>query len=691
MHARTRYLLASVILHAGVWLPAPGAAAGEAEEGREPAPARTNPGAVHLGISEFYLGLESEYEWRRVKSSVPRKRDTTQKNSDFYLAETLGLGLQGDIIDPALVDWQANLTFGLTQGWFRETIESFEEMDRDSGWLLEYDISIEALKTKPVSVSAYARHSDDRIPRRFLPSLRERQTEAGVSVLVLTGPATTEIGFSWTDIDRTGNRLDEDDESLRTTRFYVDQKWEFSESHRLRLSFDHEREESSYQGSLLDFDTRRNELRVEHELAFGPEDKHRLDTYLRFNDEHGDLARDEFEFVPRLSLQHTDKFKTVYRYAMYRFVQDAIELDQHKLDAQALYQPTSDLRVSADGFALYERVDQDVETYEWGAGLDVGYARPTPYGKLSADVAFGFDRARTVGDAGSRLVRGEGHQLGDVRAAFLRQTGVVRTSILAHNAERTRYYVEGADYTVTVSGGRAVVRRVPWGRIGEDEVVYFDYEYLVPARATVDSYRTDLLIEHPFKFGLTPYYAFEARFQHVESSPGTPLIRDNTDRHRFGLRYAAERWSVGTEYEIFDDAIEPYDAVHVTGQAALLRSAGHSLDLTGELSRYWFEGGLDDRRVWWLDIDLADRIQLNNDLSVMTTAGYRWEDDSVDGETNGVDVECGLRYTRGQLTVELTMEYDLLSIAQNRENGFGVFLNLRRDLTHVFPASWRTR
>ncbi|MEZ6085717.1 MAG: hypothetical protein R3E58_17635 [Phycisphaerae bacterium] len=37
---------------------------------------------------------------------------------------------------------------------------------------------------------------------------------------------------------------------------------------------------------------------------------------------------------------------------------------------------------------------------------------------------------------------------------------------------------------------------------------------------------------------------------------------------------------MGTELEIFDDTIEPYDSMHLTGRWNALRSAEHTLDLT---------------------------------------------------------------------------------------------------------------
>ena len=49
------------------------------------------------------------------------------------------------------------------------------------------------------------------------------------------------------------------------------------------------------------------------------------------------------------------------------------------------------------------------------------------------------------------------------------------------------------------------------------------------------------------------------------------------------------------------------------------------------------------------------------------------------GTTNGFDLEGTLAYRRGYLTVELTLEYDLLRIAGSREDGMSAWLNFRWD------------
>jgi hypothetical protein len=42
---------------------------------------------------------------------------------------------------------------------------------------------------------------------------------------------------------------------------------------------------------------------------------------------------------------------------------------------------------------------------------------------------------------------------------------------------------------------------------------------------------------------------------------------------------------------------------------------------------------------------------------------------------------------RGYLTINLDVEYDLLALARGRDDGLGIYLNVRRDLSHLLPAA----
>jgi hypothetical protein len=640
-------------------------------------------------LHDVWLEFEGEFESRRVRYRG-RRNWFEQRNTDLLFEESVGVEFTGFLLDPNLLDISGSFAAGLSQSRFEESIGGWGDTESDTGYLLEFDISLEALRTKPLSFSAYARRADERLPRRFLPSLEEETTELGFAALLSTESLTVDAGLTWRDTTRTGHRDYYDDEDLSQLRFYTDADWEIREGQHLRFAYDYEDEHSVYQGSDFSFDTQRHELRLEHEYAFGPQDRHQWDVFFRLHEEEGSYARDEWEAGSFLRLEHSDRFSTSYRYNFYRYRVDGTNIDQHKYDIGAVWRPSDPWRFSLDGYALHEQIDGDVRTDEYGGIAEAAWEKPTRWGTLYANASAAYDRAQTRGDTSRRFVRDEAHSLDEVRSTFLRERNVIAASVLAHDATRSRIYLPGEDYLLYRVADRLAVVRNPLGRIAEDEVVYFDYVYATAFRRTVDTLRTGFDVEHAFEFGLTPYYYYEGRCEDVEDTSWS-LYRepDNMHRHRFGTRYEQPGWRVEGEFEIFDDSFEPFDAVHLMGSWSAVQDLDHQLDLTADVSRYWFTGGIDERDVWWIDLDLTDHWRLSPFVSLDASLGYRYEDDSIAGVTNGVDVAGGLIYARNYLSVELTVEYDLLSLPDSREDGVGVFLNVRRSLAHLLPERRR--
>ena len=681
---RSLYRRCPCILAALTSFSATGAASPEGQP--EVGSAAEAPRWLSLRATELSLELETEYQRRRVGSERPGT--PSQRNRDFRLAESVQLRLDGDVIDPLFINWTADLKLGVGQERYYERVGHFDQTDSDSGIVQEFDVSLNILPAKPFSVTAYARHVRDRVPRRFLPSLLEENTESGVTAFWNQDHWTSELGLSWSDLDRSGNQNELEDESVRTRRLYWDNRWQFTDTHHLGVVFDHQREESQFQGSRNDWDTNRDELRLEHELAFGPGAIHRLDTFVRLNNEKGDLPRDESELIPRLTLQHSDALRTIYRYSFYRLDQGGIEMRRNKFDWQAIYQPDRNLRISGDLFGLREETEDDVDTCQIGGSLDAAYRQPTPHGELLVNAAFYLDNERSTGDPDGGVVRDETHVLDPTRPTYLIEPDIRRDTIVARNLGRTRIYLPGHDYIFVAVGRRTVVYRLLGGRIAVDEAVAFDYQYRVPTNGTITSTRVDFRVEHPFAFGLTPYYAFDIRRQDANGSRGVSAFEDNTERHRFGVRYDRARWSLLAEVDLFDDDVEPYDSYQISGKTNLFREANRSMDATATASWFNFTGDWDRRHVGLIDLALTNRLQLNEYLSSSLSTDYRLEDDSVDGQTNAVDVEVGLQYRRGYFELDLTLEYDLLTVGDHDE-GFGIWLTIRRDLSHLLASGTR--
>lgn len=657
--------------------PFPPAGADSAEEDVVVEDSRIRPGLFHLGLSEAWLEFSTIYEDRRVEPQ--RGRRPAQTNRDLRFEESLHLRLNGDVIDPLLFSWDAGFDLGLSQERYDERGGRQSNSESRDGLLLQYDVSFSLLREKPLSVSGYARQSRNRIPRRFLPSLTDERNEGGITAVLNLNRWVTTFGLEWSDIDREGNRADRDNESSDLTRFYVDSSLDLGDDHALRFSYEHQDEDISFQGTRESLRTRRDHWRLGHDFVFGDEDEHSLNTVVRISEESGPLARDETELTSRLSLTHSDSFKTAFRYSYYQLGQGSLDLTRNKVDLQAIFRPDEFFQLTGQAFWLSEDSVDNLDSRQFGAGVDLRYRRPNPWGEFTANVSFNADRERLTGRAEAGIIRGEAHALDSLQPRYLIKPDIERFSIVAYNLDRTRIYLRGEDFNVISVGRRTAVVRTLNGRIGPSETVLFNYRYAVPNDADIATYRFDVLLEQQCHNGLTPYYGFELRRQDADGTYLQPVFEDQTERHRFGVRMDRPDWSATGEVELFDDSILPYHRYHLDGRVLLWDDAVHSMELTAGASWFNFRGDFDARRVWLVDVGAREEIRINQYLSTNIGVLYRWENDSRDGETNAVDLEYGLRFRRGQLDVSLTVEYDLLTV-DTRDQGFGVWLTVRRDI-----------
>ena len=93
----------------------------------------------------------------------------------FGVEERVGLKLGGVVLDPGFLTFGGELSFALTQDRFEEKSDfSFDLTDRDNGYLLQYDLRANLFPGKRLSGSVYGLRQEDRINRRFQPTLKQQ-------------------------------------------------------------------------------------------------------------------------------------------------------------------------------------------------------------------------------------------------------------------------------------------------------------------------------------------------------------------------------------------------------------------------------------------------------------------------------------------------------------------------------------
>jgi len=637
---------------------------------------------------DAYLEAEASYDHNRVQTARrnPFRRGFNQTNRATHIQESLGLDLEGTVLDPGIMTYGASFSFGLSQDRFQESNRDFDRTDSDNGQLLEYDLRVNLFQGRRLSGMVYGLQRSDRIPRQFQPSLDEDRTGFGTSWTYAHERFPMELTYDYEETDRTGNRDRTDNEHFTENTLHYNLEWIVSPYNHFKLSYDHSDSKQAFQGTRRQFETRRDLFTIDHEVSFGEQHRNSFRTLIHWQEESGDFARDFFEIGPQLTLQHTDNLQTQYKYQFNRERFENSDIQTQRADFQLIHQMYSNLTTTVDAFGLFEDAEDDNNTTQYGSSVDWQYNRKNPLGHFYANLALAYDTEETRGGGGDRIALDEAATFHDPLPIILRNRDVARFPIIVTDASGLRLFFEGLDYYVLQRDHSTLLVRAPFGGIGDGTTVLVDYRYRTPNHQQIDTLRVDFNAEQQFSNGITPYYRLSYRNQEDDRTSFFAQRADRTDHHRLGVRYARPRYEMGAEWEIFDDTVEPYDAFHLDGLWHIVQLPQHSIDASARFSRFFFEGGFDRRNVNILNMEVNHRWHLGENLSTVERLTFRWEDDSVDGITRAWDATSGVNYRVGDFSAELTVEYDRLDLPDSIEDDVGLYVRVRRDIPDIFAT-----
>lgn len=652
-----------------------------------------------LGIDElrFDFQLEGSFDEREVRYERERRfagGTERQINRARRFEESLGVETSGWLYREDAFQFDIAARWGLSQEKYVERWIGRDRVERPDGNLLEYDIHAILFPRGQISLTASASQSDSRIPRAFLPSLERERDRYEVSLLWNDPTLPSRITFEHLDDQLSSfTRSLDDDEQRRRDRFHYETTWQISPLQELRWEYEYTDRREEYSGSDTRFDTNRHFLMLQHVLRFGPEQRSVWNTELRVQEEKGDLARDQLELQTRLRLQHTDALSSFYQAQLLKESYQGFSTDTYRGEIGLTHQLGDALTTTAQVYGLRHQAERNTDFTEWGTLLSSSYARDNDWGRFSANASYSFNNIDTSSGRRTGVILKESVTFRDPLPSYLAQTYVRRWTILVTDANRTRTYLPGRDYLIVPLGRYTALVRMPTGQIADRETVLVTYTYRVHSDYDISRHRVDWRVQQDFEWGLSPYYAGNVQGESLDRQRFLRFEERDIQRHRLGATFRQPRWSVGAEYEYNDDDIDPYQAVHLTGDAVLLQRFNQQLDAKAAFSQFWFEGRrrrgnlLRERDTALFDAGLSYRAWLNRQVELKSAALFRYEDDSAYGITHGFDLTAGLEWRIGFFTLEFDAEYDVLELPGSRDDGLSVWLRLRRE----FPVVRRTR
>ena len=633
----------------------------------------------------FSLAFEGAYDRRdtRYASGALLGRRYRQSNRAHRFEETVGLETSGAILDERVLRFDIAGRWGLSQEWFAEDRPGSDLREDSHGDLLEYDLNFSLLPRGELSATAYVQRLDSRIPRAFQPSLDRTRERYGAELFLRNPRLPMRLSFEHIrdELDsRTGNLFDDEQRGRDTLRYEA--TWQIDQRHSLRLEYEYDDRREEYSGSRTVFDTTRNYITLNHVLRFGDQGRSSWETLARFQDEQGDLARDTTEVSTRLRLQHSDALASNYAAQYLRDSFQQLSTRSWRWEAGLTHRWGDQLTSTAQLYGLRQNADGESDFTEWGGLANVAFNRQNALGRFSSNLSYNHVATDTRDDNRRGIVIAESVTFRDPLPAYLVHRDADLFSLVVTDANRSRTYLPGRDYVAVRLGRYTALQRVASGQIVDRQTVLVSYTYRIFGDRDVARDRIDLRVQQAFNCGLTPYYAASIQNEDLGDARFLYYGARNVNRHRIGATYRQRRWSAGLEYEYNYDTIDMYQAVHVNGDVVLWRSARNQLDGKSTFSHFWFDDsdGLARRDTTLLDVGASYRHLLASNLEASASATYRYEDDSLFGTTNGVDLTGALQWKIGYFSLRLEAEYDLLDLPGSRDDGFSVWVKLKRDI-----------
>ena len=617
--------------------------------------------------------LELVAEKRTDEEGTSQNR---RKSEMTVFEERLRFKTEGDIYHPDFLSFNAALGFGLT----RQDLSSDIESDKTSDSLNDYSLFAQLLRAKSYPMTFHLNKSEDLIPRQFLGSLRTESESAGFSLALRS--KVWPMRFQYNTSETRQNALAPTARDFFTRddeRFRYSVEHDFSElSH---MSFEFEREEVSQRTTGASTDIKTNRYTFLHDLIFGRDEQHRLDSFLSFLDQSGSFTFQNLQWEERLRLQHSEDFLTNYELRYTDSEQETFRNKEIRGRAGFEHRLYESLVTTGDIFASKTDLDEG-ELTQRGGTLGFNYRKKNPWGTLFATYAASFTRTEQSGGEGTDRVTNELHTVpaGPFPVVELDRTNVDTSTIIVKDISGLPF-TRGGDYRVVPVNGKVRLEiilnhGVPPDFTTAGQRFFVDYTFFVEPKRQEDTLRQNFTLRERFDNGLSLYYVHQRQDEDVSSNI-TGITPDEFRINTYGAEYVKKGLSLLAEYSEEESTQIPSTIKRL--EARYSWSIGGDTRASVRASNHWLDFDEPDERdvtVFRAGGEIFSR--LTDKYTISAQIDYRDEDDTRFGKTEGFQLNSELQYSYRQLSVAIGIEVNSLERRDDEISGDFVYIRVRR-------------
>ncbi len=589
--------------------------------------------------------------------------------------ERIRLKTEGDIYHPDFLFYTAALGLGLAQ----QRIDSDVESDRDSESLNDYNIFAQLLRAKPYPTTFHASKSEDLIPRQFLGSLRTERENRGASLLLRSKDWPMTFQYTANEISQdelaslARDFFDRDEERLRYSVNH-----DFSElSH---MSFDLDRTEVSQRSLGVSQNTETERYTLLHDLMFGSDEQHRLDSFLNFVDQSGSYDYTNWQWEERLRLQHSPSFLTNYNLRYSDYKRETLRNKETRGRVGFEHRLYESLVTTANYFASKTDLDAQGDITQHGGTIGLNYRKNNPWGTLFSTYTASLTESKQSGGSGTGVVIDESHIFTDPLPITLDRVNIDTSSIVVTDNTGFNVYTLGDDYTITEINGRVQLNMTTLGiippNVSNNQEILVDYNFFIEPEREEDTLRQNFTIRERFENGLSVYYSHRRQDEDVRSSL-TEITPDEFTINTIGTDYINKGLFLQAEYSEEESTQIPSTGKKLQGRYSWPIDSDTRASV--QVLNHWLDFDEPDERDVVLFKSGAEIFsRLTNELSISARADYRDEDDTRFGATRGFQFNSEVQYNFRQLSITTGVEFNSLDRRNDEIDGSFLYFRLKR-------------
>jgi len=622
-------------------------------------------GPIHGSVE-----LSAEHTTDTQKSS-----QSERKSEANIFKEKLTVNTDGSVYHPNLLFYNAALGLGLTQ----QDLKSDENSGHTNGTLDEYNVFMQLLKEKKYPLTVNLSRFDDVVARSFLGPLQVRQENTTFlqSVQSKDWPMTFQYSTSkTTQEDVFGDANDFFSFDSKRFNYFLDHN--FSKLSHMRIEFENSEVTQSGVGATTNI--KENEFTFLHDLIFGADETHRLDTFVNYLEDTGTTSFNSTQWRERLRLQHTENLFTTHEIGVIESQRESASTKEVRGSTGFVHELYESLTTTGELFGSKTSFNDNGEATQKGGSLGFNYRKKNLWGTFLASysaVLTQFDQSTEIG---SGFILNESHTATELFPVELNRTNIDISTIRVKDSGGLLFQ-EGEDYTISVINGRTFLRIITVGGLTppnfiENQRFFVDYSFSTTSELQEETLSQSLSLRQRFNNGLSVYFRHQQQDQTVSSTDNTALP-DNFQTNTFGTDYSRKGLFLLAEYSKQDSSTIPWDSKRVEGRY----SWPISTQTTGVVfaSEQWLSmAGLAPRDTTLFRTGAEVISRLMDKYSLASRINYRDETDTVSGPTQGIQFISELRYNYRQISATTGFEYDLLDRNDNKTSTVYIYMRLKR-------------